>query len=131
MKIYDLNKDNLMLLAAKHYDSPHCIMSEFEEDFKRVKYIKRLISRYHNTGDLKERLILNHIIILGNVFGADFTSRLLFYQLDEAHYEVIKTFLIYLGYISQDHIIMTINGQPFDTTPIHIDGISAKLLRAI
>lgn len=131
MKIYDLNKDNVMLLAAKHYDSPHCLMSEFEEDYKRVRYIKRLISRYLSSGELKERLILNHIIILGNVFGSEFASRLLFYELDSEYHSVIKTFLIYLGYIKPNHTFHTLNGSPLDITAIMLDDNSAKLLRAI
>ena len=131
MKIYDLNKDNLMLLAAKHYDSPHCLMSEFEDDFKRIKYIKRLISRYLVHGDLKERLILNHIIVLSNAFGSEFTSRILFYQLDENQYSVLKTFLIYLSYIKSEHVFYTIDGNPFDTTPIHLDMECIRLLRKL
>lgn len=131
MKIYDLNKDNVLLLAAKHYDSPHCLMSEFEEDYKRIRYIKRLISRYQISGELKERLILNHIIILGNVFGTEFTSRLLFYELDSTFHPIIKTFLLYLGYVKHNHIFHTLNGEPLDITGIVIDINSAKLLRDI
>lgn len=131
MKNYDLNKDNIDLLAPKFYDSPHCLMSEFEEDYNRVRYIKRLLSRYSSRGDLKERLILNHIIILGNVFGVEFTCKLLFYELDEEHWPVIKTFLLYLDYVKQEHIIYSINGQPVIVTDIGIDTVVSKALRSL
>jgi len=74
----NLNDENFIMYAIKAYNKPNCVMSEFEEDIKRIKYIKRLIKRYSITGDLKERLILNHIIILSNVFGIEATVRMLF-----------------------------------------------------
>jgi hypothetical protein len=69
----DLNDDNFLIYAAKAYDKPHIIQSEFEEDLKRLKYVKRLLRKYKQTGDFKERLILNHVIILSNVFGVEAT----------------------------------------------------------
>ena len=77
----DLNDENFLLFAMKAYESPTCILSEFEEDLKRIKYVKRLIKRYKTTGELKERLILNHLIILSNVFGTKNSVRMLFYKL--------------------------------------------------
>ena len=65
--IENLNDDNFIIYAMKAYDRPNCVMSEFEEDLSRIKYVKRLIKRYKTTGELKERLILNHIIVLSNV----------------------------------------------------------------
>ena len=88
--IDNLTDDNFMLYAMKCYDSPNAIMSEFEEDLKRIKYIKRLIKRYKTTGELKERLILNHIIILSNVFGTRNAVRMLFFRLDEEDYQILK-----------------------------------------
>ena len=76
----DLNDDNFMIYAMKAYNSPHCIVSEFESDIKRTKYLKRLFRRYKVTKSLKERLILNHIILLNNVFGPEATARILFYK---------------------------------------------------
>jgi len=93
----NLNDDNFMMYAAKYYNSPHCIMSEFEGDIKRTKYLKRLFRRYKVTKSLKERLILNHIILLNNVFGTEATTRILFYKIDERDYDILKTFLMYLN----------------------------------
>ena len=92
----DLNDENFMIYAMKCYESPNCIMSEFENDIKRTKYLKRLFRRYKISKSLKERLILNHIILLNNVFGHDATVRILFYRADERDYDVLKTFLVYL-----------------------------------
>ena len=98
---YNLSDENYLILAVKAYDSPTCIPSEFHEDIKRVKYIKRLIKRFKNGGELKERLILNHIIILSNVFGTEFSTKLLFLRMDEEDYDVLKPFLVYLGHMPE------------------------------
>ena len=79
----DLNDDNFMIYAMKCYESPNCIMSEFENDIKRTKYLKRLFRRYKVTNILKERLILNHIIVLYNLFG-DHTTKFLFFKIDSS-----------------------------------------------
>src|SRR5665213_1542686 len=97
--ITDLNDDTFLLLAMKAYDKPGAVTSEFEEDLKRIKYIKRLIKKYQGTGELKERLILNHIIILSNIFGVQEAVRILFYKLHETDYPILKTFLIFLNYM--------------------------------
>jgi hypothetical protein len=99
----DLNDENFMIYAMKCYTAPNCIISEFESDIKRTKYLKRLFRRYKITKTLKERLILNHIILLNNVFGPEPTARILFYRIDERDYDILKTFLIYLG-IMPDNI---------------------------
>ena len=76
-----IDETNFMLYAARHYNNPSCFDTlEFYEDLNRFKYIKRLFSRYDESGELKERLILNHIIILYNLFGIDATTRLLFFK---------------------------------------------------
>lgn len=99
MSISTLTEANFMLYAAKHYDNPHCFdISEFNEDLNRFKYIKRLFSRYRDTGELKERLILNHIIILYNLFGVEATTRMLFFKLPE-YYPYLKPFLLMLNYL--------------------------------
>ena len=76
-----LTNDNFILYCAKHYINPVSDTKEFLEDLARIKYIKKLLTRYRESGDLKERLILNHIIILNNVFGATATPRILFCKL--------------------------------------------------
>ncbi len=93
----DLNDDNFLMYAVKCYNSPHCIVSEFEGDIKRTKYLKRLFRRYKVSKSLKERLILNHIILLNNVFGTEATARILFYKIDERDYDILRTFLEYLN----------------------------------
>ena len=93
----NINDDNFLMYAVKCYNSPHCIMSEFEGDIKRTKYLKRLFRRYKTTKSLKERLIINHIILLNNVFGPENTARILFYKIDERDYDILKTFLEYLN----------------------------------
>lgn len=127
--IDNLTDDNFMIYAMKAYDSPNCIMSEFEEDLKRLKYIKRLIKKYKITGDLKERLILNHIIVLGNVFGVEPAVRMLFFKFDEEDYAILKTFLVFLNYLPQT--IRSIRGEVINTNCIQVDMFVAKRLRTI
>jgi len=99
----ELNEDNFLLFAMKMYDNPQFTgVEEFYEDLHRIKYIKRLLRRYEKTGELRERLILNHIIILANVFSPSFCSKMLFYKLEEDLYPSLKTFLIYLEYLPDD-----------------------------
>ena len=127
--IENLNDENFMIYAMKCYDSPNCIMSEFEEDLKRIKYIKRLIKRYKTTGELKERLILNHIIILSNVFGTRNAVRMLFFKLDEQDYQILKTFLIFLDYMPD--YVTGIKGKDIWSRNISIDLFVGKRLRDI
>ena len=95
-----LNSDNFILFTMKAYENPSCMgFQEFKEDLSRIKYIKRLLIKYNKENDLKERLILNHIITLQNVFGAYNTTRILFYKLPESLHISLKTFLIFLNYI--------------------------------
>ena len=125
----DLNDDNFLMYAVKAYNSPHCIMSEFEGDLKRTKYLKRLFRRYKVTKTLKERLILNHIILLYNVFGAEPATRILFFRIDEQDYDVLKTFLIYLNYMPDR--VKGINGKDIISSDILIDMNVADILRQI
>jgi hypothetical protein len=81
----------------KFYDNPACKgMEEFMEDLERIKYIKRLLNKFEKKDSLKERLILNHIIILNNVFGAEACSRILFFKLEPEYHSCLKSFLKYL-----------------------------------
>jgi hypothetical protein len=91
-----LNESNFLLYAMHHYDNTQCYsLVEFEDDLKKFLYLRKLISRYKNNGDLKERLILNHIIVLYNLFG-DATTKMLFYKVDENCWDILTTFLVYL-----------------------------------
>lgn len=127
--IDNLTDDNFLIYAIKCYDNPRCIMSEFEDDLKRLKYIRRLIKRYKSTGDLKERLILNHIIVLSNVFGTEAAVRMLFFKIDTADYHILKTFLLFLNYIPK--IVKGIKGKNINSSDITIDLFVAKRLKDI
>jgi len=103
---FELTEDNFTMFAVKNYDNPSCNgMDEFLNDLKRFKYIKRLL-RKHNVGkELKERLILNHIIVLGNLFGIEATTKMLFFKLEEKFWPQIKTFLVFLNYMPMKVIV--------------------------
>lgn len=91
-----LSESNFLLYAMHHYDNPQChSIEEFEEDLKKFLYLKKLFSRYKKDGELRERLILNHIIVLYNVFG-DATTDMLFYKIEEECWSSLITFLVYL-----------------------------------
>ena len=97
MRFDELNENNYILFAIKYYENPQSVtMEDFESDLKRIRYVKRLLKRYKNTGELKTHLILNHLIILFNVFN-DAGVPLLFYNLEEELWPSIKSFLIFLN----------------------------------
>ncbi len=104
MPFEKLDESNFLLYAAKHYDNPQCLdTEEFYDDLKRFKYLKRLFGKYEESGELRERLIINHLIVLYNVFGIHAT-RMLFYKLDQ-HYSYLKPFLVLLNYMPDKVII--------------------------
>lgn len=124
-----LTDSNFVLLAAKWYDKTSCIMSEFEHDIKRLKYLKRLFRKYKKTGELRERLVLNHIIILGNVFGPENSVRMLYLKIDKHDWDVLKTFLICIE--QSPNIVYDIDGHDIITTGIPVDMEIANRLRRI
>ena len=92
----ELNEDNFFIYAVKHYSSPGSIgIQDLEEDLNRIKYIKRLLNRYQKTGEANERLILNHLVVLYNVFD-EAATHMLFYKLSEEYWSDLKTYLVYL-----------------------------------
>ena len=100
-----ITPDNVLMYAIRHYDNPHCEgEKEFEDDLKRFKYIKRLLRKYYDTGILKERLILNHIIVLQNVFGADACATLLLYKIQDEYWSTLKSFLLFLNILRDDEL---------------------------
>ncbi len=125
----NLTKDNIMLLAAKHYDTPKCIAAEFEEDINRVRHIKKLLTKYLTKNELNERLILNHLIIYANVFGVEFSVRMLFYFLEEKYHSALITFLIYLGYVKE--YIPNVLGTTYKVSDISIDLKIVEVLRKL
>ena len=103
LRFKELTEKNLLLYAAKHYSNPtFSDIEDFHEDLKRFKYIKRLLNRYLETDDLSERLILNHLIVIFNMFGIEAALNILDLKLEEKHWPVVKPFLIFLKYIKND-----------------------------
>tara|TARA_R100001082_G_C4274552_1_gene121226 strand:- start:133 stop:501 length:369 start_codon:yes stop_codon:yes gene_type:complete len=102
---FELNDANLLNYAMKHYDNPECkSVEEFQEDLTRTKYIKRLFRKYKTSGELKERLLLNHIIIFYNVFGIEAATNILFFKIEEEFWPLLKTFLVYLDMFPENDI---------------------------
>ena len=100
-----ITPDNVLMYAIRHYENPHCEgEKEFEDDLKRFKYIKRLLRKYYDTGVLKERLLLNHLIVLNNVFGADACATLLLYKIQEEYWSALKSFLLFLNILREDEL---------------------------
>jgi hypothetical protein len=125
-----LNNDNFLIYAAKHYDNPQCHSTEeFIDDLKRIKYIKKLITKYVETGELKDRLILNHLIILNNVFGATHLPRILFLKMGE-QFKYIKPFLILLE-ILPVKMYNILNIECIDLDDVPLDKTIIKKLREI
>lgn len=129
MSFDDLNSDNVMLYAMKVYDKPNCIMSEFKEDMKRFNYLKRLFFRHRKTGEVKERLILNHLVVLCNVFGPEAATRLLFYKIAKEDYPSLKTYLMFLSCMPER--VRGIKGKDIISSEISVDMSVAEVLRTI
>ena len=121
MEFDDLNEKTFLLYATQHYDNPQCVdVEEFNDDLRKIKYIKRLFNQYSLGGDLKERLLLNHIIIFFNVFQTRAATRILFFKLEEKFWPVLKTFLFYLKFMPEDKI-ESINGKEIIVSDILMD----------
>jgi hypothetical protein len=128
--MFDLNDGNFLIYAAKCYDRPHILQSEFEDDLKRLKYVKRLLRKYRQTGEFKERLVLNHVIILSNVFGVEATTNMLFFKVDQEDYPLLKTILIYLNYMPA-HLNVLFDKYYVKQEEIPVDLKIANRLRTI
>jgi len=123
---HDLSEKNFVMYAMKLYNNPQAVdMDEFHEDLNRIKYVKRLLRRYKKTGTLRERLILNHIIILANVFSVEGACRMLFLKMDEDLYCELKTFLVFLEYIKESE------SNSIDWNSIALDNKIITILRSI
>ena len=117
----DLNEKNFLLYAMKEYNNPQCTdIEEFNDDLKKIKYIKRLLNQYVSEGVLKERLLLNHIIIFYNVFPPAAATRILFFKIEERFWPILKPFLFYLKLIHEDKI-ESIMGREIRTNEILMD----------
>lgn len=103
---FELNDENFFLFAARAYYNPLGVdAEEFNEDIRRFKYVKRLLNRYEKTGNVSERLILNHLIVIFNVFGIEPSLKMLELKLDEKHWPMVKPFLIFLRHIKNDQYV--------------------------
>lgn len=125
-----LTDKNFLLFCAQHYDSSHYASTEdFMEDLQRIKYIKKLVTRYIDNGELKERLILNHIIVLNNCFGPEILCKILCLKLKE-HMKYVKPFLVFLNIIP-DTIYNVNNIDVIDTNSIEMDQNIVNILREV
>lgn len=116
----DLNKENIDVFSELSYRNPQCLSSEdFYEDMNRVKYVKRLFNKYNRGGEIKTRLILNHIIAFYNVFENRDATRILFFKMEESYWPLLKTFLLYLSYMPE--IVHGVNGRNIMSDDINID----------
>jgi hypothetical protein len=129
MSFDDLSGENVLIYAMKVYDKPNCIMSEFKEDMKRFNYLKRLFFRHRKTGEVKERLILNHLVVLCNVFGPEAATRLLFYKIAKEDYPSLKTYLVFLSCMPER--VRGIKGKDILSSEIPVDTGVANVLRNI
>ena len=127
MKFDDLNDDTFLMFAMREYNNMQCTdIEEFYDDLKKIKYIKRLFNSYRNNGQLKERLILNHLIIFYNVFTLQAGTRILFYKIEKDFWPMLKTFLIYLDRMPDN--IDSVRGEIIRTSDIQLDdGIITRL----
>ena len=130
MKFDDLNEGNFLMFSMKEYNNIQCIdIEEFYDDLKKIKYIKRLFNIYLNDGQLKERLILNHLITWYNVFPVQSGTRILFYKIEEQFWPMLKTFLIFLDRMPDK--IESIRGKTILSTDIKLDDGIVTRLRTI
>jgi hypothetical protein len=129
MSFDDLTNDNIMMYAVKAYDKPNCIMSEFKEDMKRFNYLKRLFKRYRKLGELREQLVINHLVVLNNVFGPEVATRMLFFKMSKDDYSALKTYLLFLSCMPER--VRGIKGHDIISSEIPVDMTVANSLRQI
>jgi len=126
----DLNEENYSMYTMREYNNLQCTdIEEFYDDLKKIKYIKRLFNIYKNNGQLKERLILNHLIIFYNVFTVDAGTRILFYKIEKEFWPMLKTFLIFLDRMPDK--IDSIRGITVRSSDIQLDDGIVTRLRSI
>ena len=129
MSFENLTNDNVMIYAFKAYDKPNCILSEFKEDMKRFNYLKRLFRRYRKVDELREQLVINHLIVLCNVFTPEIATRLLFFKMSKEDYSTLKTYLLFLSCMPDR--VKGIKGQDIISSEIPVDMRVAQALRDI
>ena len=123
----NITDDNFLLFAAKYYDNPQCIdATEFDDDLKRIRYLKRLFRKYKQTGELKDRLILNHFVVIYNVFIPEAATKMLWLKLKD-ELEMVKPFLLLMGYGPER--MEGINGEIIYDSDIPLDRNVVNVLR--
>ena len=125
----NLDDGNVLLYAIKAYDKLNYVKSEFEEDYKTFRYIKRLLQRYRVNDELRENLILNHINLIYNLFGVEAGTRLLFFKMERCDWSSLKTFLLYLNFMPET--VYGIRGEDIHSSDISVDLKIAEVLRKI
>lgn len=126
----ELTDQNFVMFAMKHYNNPSCAgLKDFNDDLKRLRYIKRLLGRYRVTGEIKERLVLNHLVVFFNVFGVDGATSLLFFKIQPALWPELKTFLVFLNYMPSTVLVQ--GGYHLPESEIPLDQNLVEILRKI
>lgn len=129
MSFDNLTTDNIMLYLAKAYDKPNCLMSEFTDDMKRFNYLKRLFQRYRKYDELREQLVLNHLVVIYNVFGPEVSARALFFKIAKEDYSALKTYLLFLNCMPDK--VKGIREHDILSSDIGVDMKIAETLRRI
>ena len=126
----DLNEKNYVHFAMKFYDNRQCTsIDEFNEDLNKIKYVKRLFNRFLETGELRTNLILNHLIVIYNVFENEAATRMLFFRVEKKFYSILKPFLIFLNRLPEK--VRGIDGENIQTNHIPSNETTIKELRKI
>ena len=126
----DLNEKNYLHFAMKYYDNRKCTsVDEFNEDLNKIKYVKRLFNRFLETGELRTNLILNHLIVIYNVFENEAATRMLFFRVEKKFYYILKPFLIFLNRLPEK--VRGIDGEDIQTNHIPLNETTIKELRKI
>jgi hypothetical protein len=125
-----LTDKNYIMYAMKNYANPQCVdIEDFYEDLNRISYVRRLFVKYKKNNSLRERLILNHLIILYNVFSAQEISNLLFFKIEREYWSALKTFLVYLNFMPEK--LLFLDNYIILTTDIALDDNIINILRKI
>lgn len=129
MSFDELNNNNFILYAAKCYDKPNVVMSEFKDDMKKFNYLKRLFHKYRKDNEVRQQLILNHLIVLYNVFGPEATTRMLFFKMSKEDFPALKTYLLFLNMMPI--VVKGIKEEDIKSSDIEVDLKIAEVLRKI
>jgi len=126
----DLNEKNYVHFAMKYYDNLQCTsIEEFNEDLNKIKYVKRLFNRFLDTGELRIHLIMNHLIVIYNVFENEAATRMLFFRVERRFYSILKPFLLFMNRLPK--VVRGIDGNNIITNEIPLNEMTIKELRKI